>query len=75
MGYELDVGAQGRLMKYFAGIGEALANKKRRESFAIYAMGLLGSAGSQERRAAGGGGERGPRDVRRVPPAFAALSW
>ena len=44
MGYELDVGAQGRLLKYFAGIGEALANKKRRESFAIYAMGLLGSA-------------------------------
>jgi SRSO17 transposase len=44
MGYELDSGGQGRLLKYFAGVGEALANKKRRESFAIYAMGLLGSA-------------------------------
>jgi SRSO17 transposase len=44
MGYELDVGAQGRLLKYFSGVGETLNNKKRRESFAIYAMGLLGSA-------------------------------
>ena len=35
---------QGRLLKYFSGIGGILANKKRRESFAIYAMGLLGSA-------------------------------
>jgi SRSO17 transposase len=44
MGYELDVAGQGRLLKYFSAIGETLANKKRRESFAIYAMGLLGSA-------------------------------
>jgi SRSO17 transposase len=44
MGYELDAGGQGRLLKYFSAIGAALNNKKRRESFAIYAMGLLGSA-------------------------------
>lgn len=44
MSYELDAEAQGRLGKYFSTIGQLLNNKKRRESFAIYAMGLLGSA-------------------------------
>jgi SRSO17 transposase len=41
MGYELDVGAQSRLGQYFSAIGDALGNKKRRESFATYALGLL----------------------------------
>src|SRR5215471_10339149 len=44
MAYELDAAAQGRLGEYFAEIGEVLANKCRRASFAIYAMGLLGAA-------------------------------
>jgi SRSO17 transposase len=44
MGYELDAGGQGRLGSYFAEIGVALNNKTRRASFALYAMGLLGSA-------------------------------
>ena len=44
MGYELDAGAQSRLGSYISAIGFRLNNKKRREAFAIYAMGLLGSA-------------------------------
>ena len=44
MGYELDAGGQGRLGGYFSEIGVALNNKTRRASFALYAMGLLGSA-------------------------------
>ena len=44
MGYELGAGGQGRLGSYFAEIGVALNNKTRRASFALYAMGLLGSA-------------------------------
>lgn len=44
MGYELDAGGQGRLGGYFSDIGVALNNKTRRASFALYAMGLLGSA-------------------------------
>lgn len=34
-------GAEGRLKAYFDTIGEVLGYKKRRESFAMYAMGLL----------------------------------
>lgn len=41
MDYELDRGAQLRLGGYFDEIGDVLANKKRRESFAQYAMGLF----------------------------------
>ena len=44
MGYELDAAAQGRLDGYFSAIGIVLKNKTRRTSFAMYAMGLLGSA-------------------------------
>jgi SRSO17 transposase len=42
MAYLLDADAQRRLEEYFAEIGETLRNKKRRASFATYAMGLLG---------------------------------
>jgi SRSO17 transposase len=38
----MDSDAKQRLNGYFDEIGEVLGNKKRRESFAIYAMGLLG---------------------------------
>jgi SRSO17 transposase len=44
MGYELDGGGHGRLGSYFSEIGVALNNKRRRASFAVYAMGLLGGA-------------------------------
>lgn len=41
MDYILDGTAQGRLSDYFDAIGDVLNNKRRRASFAIYAMGLL----------------------------------
>lgn len=44
MGYELDADGLRRLGTFFSSIGDVLNNKKRRESYAIYAMGLLGSA-------------------------------
>jgi SRSO17 transposase len=42
MAYVLDVAGQRRLFSYFDAIGELLGRRERRESFAIYAMGLLG---------------------------------
>ena len=44
MSYEMDAVAEGRLSSYFDHIGAILGNKKRRESFAVYALGLLGDA-------------------------------
>jgi SRSO17 transposase len=44
MAYELDADAKRRLGDYFGDVGAALGNKCRRASFAMYAMGLLGSA-------------------------------
>lgn len=41
MQFVVDSGAERRMGEFFAGIGAILANKRRRESFAIYAMGLL----------------------------------
>jgi SRSO17 transposase len=41
MGYKLGIAAEERLGKYFDEIGDALANKKRREAFAVYAIGLM----------------------------------
>lgn len=38
----LDSAGQARLEEYFDSIGEALGNRSRRGSFAMYAMGLLG---------------------------------
>lgn len=42
MAYPLEPDAERRLEEYCAEIGETLRNKKRRASFAIYTMGLLG---------------------------------
>ena len=42
MTYELDSAGQRRLDLFFDGIGAILRRKDRRESFAIYAMGLFG---------------------------------
>jgi SRSO17 transposase len=39
-----DDGTKRRLESYFGEIGEKLGNDSRRESFAIYAMGILGDA-------------------------------
>jgi SRSO17 transposase len=44
MSYEMDAAAEARLASYFDHIGAVLGNKKRRESFAVYAMGLLSDA-------------------------------
>lgn len=41
MSYELDAAAQARLEAYFAQIGTCLRDKRKRESFAMYAHGLL----------------------------------
>jgi SRSO17 transposase len=38
----MDAGAELRLKQYFDRIGAVLGNKRRRESFAIYALGLFG---------------------------------
>jgi SRSO17 transposase len=44
MNYTMDTAAEGRLQAYFSGIGDVLGHPLRRESFATYAMGLLGEA-------------------------------
>ena len=40
--FEIDAGAERRLGAFFDRIGDELNNKKRRASFAMYALGLLG---------------------------------
>jgi SRSO17 transposase len=42
MAYELDALGVGRLEAYFEGIGALLGEKRRRASFGLYAMGILG---------------------------------
>jgi SRSO17 transposase len=42
MAYDLDAAGQARLNRYFDGIGAKLGRRDRRESFALYAMGLFG---------------------------------
>lgn len=42
MAYELDAAGQARLGRYFEGIGAVLGRQDRRESFALYALGLFG---------------------------------
>jgi SRSO17 transposase len=42
MSISADAATRQRLEAYFDGIGDVLGNKRRRESFAIYAMGILG---------------------------------
>lgn len=44
MAYLLDGAAQRRLESYFVEIGQLLGRRERRESFALYALGLLGDA-------------------------------
>ena len=42
MTYELDAAGISRLEAYFEEIGARLGEKRRRASFALYAMGILG---------------------------------
>jgi SRSO17 transposase len=42
MSYQFDVGGVARLDAYFAQIGACLRDKRKRESFAMYALGILG---------------------------------
>ena len=49
MAYQLDAAGQRRLDCYFDGIGAILRRRDRRESFALYALGLFGDG---ERKAA-----------------------
>src|SRR5689334_15984209 len=44
MEYVMDAAAQQRLHAYLEGIGDVLGHPLRRESFAIYTLGLLGEA-------------------------------
>jgi SRSO17 transposase len=44
MAYRLDSSGQRRLQNYFDGIGGILHRRDRRESFALYAIGLLGDS-------------------------------
>jgi SRSO17 transposase len=44
MSYSLGVSGQARLEGYFDGIGAVLRRRDRRESFALYAMGLFGDS-------------------------------
>jgi SRSO17 transposase len=41
MAYQMDGAGESRLEGYLDGIGELLGSRQRRESFAMYAMGLL----------------------------------
>jgi len=49
MQFVVDSGAERRMGEFFAGIGAILANKRRRESFAIYAMGCSPMASARAR--------------------------
>src|SRR5579862_6873129 len=42
MRFNVDAGTECRMAEYLSGVGDILANKRRRESFAMYAMGLMG---------------------------------
>ena len=42
MSYQMDAAAEARVESYFAEIGACLRDKRKRESFAIYAFGILG---------------------------------
>ena len=42
MRFLVDTGTEGRMGDYLSAVGDILRNKRRRESFAMYAMGLMG---------------------------------
>ena len=58
MALELDSGATERLGPYIERLGRHLKDCRKRESFAIYAAGIPGRGGTQERGADRGTGVR-----------------
>ena len=44
MAQDLDAAATTRLQQYFGRIGRLLKDRRKRESFAIYAFGMLGES-------------------------------
>jgi len=42
MRFVIDAGTESRMAEYLSTVGDILRNKRRRESFAMYAMGLMG---------------------------------
>ena len=66
MSYEMDPAAERRLASYFELIGDVLGNKKRRESFAVYAFGLFSDA---ERKSVEPIAARACADPERANPA------
>jgi SRSO17 transposase len=65
MQYQMCAAAERRLVEYFAEIGDVLGHKKRRASFATYALGLLadGDRKSMEPIAARACGDRDETDA------------
>jgi SRSO17 transposase len=72
MEYQMDRAGELRLGEYFELIGEALGNKKRKASFATYAMGLMGDS---ERKSAEPMAARACPDVETVNAAHARLTY
>jgi SRSO17 transposase len=72
MEYRLDGAAEGRLKGYFERIGEVLDNKRQREAFAVYALGLLGDG---ERKSAEPMAARAVADPDEVYPAHQRLTY
>lgn len=44
MRFDVDAGTERRMAEYLGAVGDVLRNKRRRESFAMYAMGLMGDS-------------------------------
>lgn len=72
MEYQLDRQGEARLEEYFDQIGAVLNNKKRRESFATYAMGLLGEG---ERKSAEPIAARACADPEKIHAAHQRLTY
>jgi SRSO17 transposase len=72
MEYELDWAGQLRLLEFFDLIGRALGNKKRKEAFAVYAMGLMGDS---ERKSAEPMAARACPDMEKVDAAHSRMTY
>ena len=72
MEYLLDGNGSRRLKAYFNRIGKVLNNRKRRESFATYALGLMGDG---ERKSAEPMAARACPDPKRVDAAHQRLTY
>src|SRR4051812_616188 len=66
MSYEMDAAATERLDVYFAQIGACLRDKRKRESFALYACGLLGEGERKSAEPIAARTSAEPEEVRRT---------